>query len=145
MNLHGVTKRFCGECSLNVYNLSGMTRDEAENLIQNAEGRLCVRFYQRADGTVITEDCPVGWAKVKKRTKMIVTAVGSLLIALFSGVLFVSLFSKNGSSVGKIVIPFVTPTPQVTMGTMPAPRPEREAEPKPTMGKIAIRPNGDRN
>lgn len=138
-------KRFCGECSLNVYNLSGMTRDEAENLIQNAEGRLCVRFYQRVDGTVITEDCPVGWAKVKQRTKVIATAVGSLLIALFSGVLFVSMFSKNGSSVAKILIPFATPTPQVTMGTMPAPRPEREAEPKPTMGKRAVSAGKNRN
>jgi hypothetical protein len=41
-------KRFCGECKLNVYNLSGMTKDEAENLIIETEGRLCVRFYSRA-------------------------------------------------------------------------------------------------
>ncbi|HMT07118.1 MAG TPA: hypothetical protein PKA82_03870, partial [Pyrinomonadaceae bacterium] len=58
-------KRFCGECKLNVYNLSGMTKDEAEALITNAEGRLCVRLYRREDGSVITQDCPVGWAKVK--------------------------------------------------------------------------------
>ncbi|MBK9765573.1 MAG: hypothetical protein IPP63_00360 [Chloracidobacterium sp.] len=45
-------KRFCGECKLNVYNLSGMTKNEAERLVTNAEGRLCVRFYQRADGSV---------------------------------------------------------------------------------------------
>jgi hypothetical protein len=43
-------KRFCGQCKLNVYNLSGMPRDEAENLLLNAEGRLCVRFYRRTDG-----------------------------------------------------------------------------------------------
>ena len=43
--------RFCGDCKLNVYNLSGMTRNEAENLIMNAEGRLCVRFSaSRRDG-----------------------------------------------------------------------------------------------
>jgi len=49
-------KRFCGDCKLNVYNLSGMTRDEAEALVMNAEGRLWVRFYNRADGSVIPED-----------------------------------------------------------------------------------------
>ena len=53
-------KRYCGECKLNVFNLSGMSKTEAENLIVNAEGRLCVRFYKRSDGSVITEDCPVG-------------------------------------------------------------------------------------
>src|SRR3982751_6008340 len=80
-------KRFCGDCKLNVYNLSGMTRDEAESLIIKAEGRLCVRYYSRVDGTVIKQDCPVGWAKVKQRTKIFATAVVSMVIALFTGTL----------------------------------------------------------
>ena len=41
-------KRHCGECKLNVYNLSDMTRREAEDLLINSEGRLCVRFFRRA-------------------------------------------------------------------------------------------------
>jgi len=106
-------KRFCGECKLSVYNLSGMTQDEAETLIMNAEGRLCVRYYMRRDGSIITQDCPVGWAKVKQRTKLFATAVASLVIALFTGALFVSLFSKGRSAtiMGDIAIPFVTPSP----------------------------------
>ena len=115
-------KRFCGQCKLNVYNLSGMTRDEAESLIMNAEGRLCVRFYRRADGTVITQDCPVGWARVKQRTRATLVAMASLLMALVTGVLSVSLFSRRESPVvGKLLIPFATPTP----------------EPIPLMGAIA--------
>lgn len=90
-------KRFCGECKLNVYNLSGMTRDEAEQLITNHEGRLCVRFYRRADGSVITADCPVGWAKVKQRTRAAVTAAASLVMALFTGVLVSDFFSERQS------------------------------------------------
>jgi hypothetical protein len=35
-----------------------MTRSEAEELIAKTEGRLCVRFFQRKDGTVLTRDCP---------------------------------------------------------------------------------------
>ncbi|MGH9900836.1 MAG: hypothetical protein ACRD68_03250, partial [Pyrinomonadaceae bacterium] len=34
--------RFCGQCERHVYNLSGMTRKEAEALITRTEGRLCV-------------------------------------------------------------------------------------------------------
>lgn len=52
--------RFCPECELNVYNLSAMTEEQALALVQEREGRLCVRFYQREDGTVLTSDCPVG-------------------------------------------------------------------------------------
>lgn len=154
-------KRFCGDCSRHVYNLSGMTRDEAEALVTNAEGRLCVRYFQRADGTVITADCPVGWAKVKARTKVYATAIASMLIALFSGVMFVSLFSNKKVSVGKLLIPFSTPAPEVTMGVVavnrnptpqplmgnfikgeisaPSPTPKVDAEEK--VGKITVNPN----
>jgi hypothetical protein len=52
--------RFCGRCSQNVYNLSAMTKERAEELLQEREGRVCVRFYQRKDWTVMTRDCPVG-------------------------------------------------------------------------------------
>ena len=50
--------RHCCDCRLNVYNIAEMSRDEAVQLIQEHEGRLCIRIYQRRDGTVITRDCP---------------------------------------------------------------------------------------
>ena len=102
-------KRFCGDCKLNVYNLSGMTRDEAEALVMNAEGRLCVRFYKRADGSVITQDCPVGLARVKQRTRILATALASIVMALFTGILFASFFSKMKATMGEIAMPIATP------------------------------------
>lgn len=119
-------KRFCGDCNLNVYNLSGMSREAAESLITNAEGRLCVRFYRRADGSVITADCPVGWAKVKQRTKLFATAAASLLMALFTGVLFVSLFTKQKPLMGDLQIPVATPTPRPMMGNIASPMPTKK-------------------
>jgi hypothetical protein len=44
-----------------------MTESEAEALLASASGRLCVQFYRRADGTVLTQDCPVGLAAVKRK------------------------------------------------------------------------------
>jgi len=59
--------RFCGQCKLNVYNLEGMTRAEAEDLLGTSEGRVCVRFFRRADGTVMTKDCsPVRAARARR-------------------------------------------------------------------------------
>ena len=139
-------KRYCGECKLNVFNLSGMSRTEAENLIQTAEGRLCVRFYKRADGSVITQDCPVGWALVKQRTKAYVTAVASLIFSFFGAIGLVGAFNKSRETtlMGDIVTatpkPKSTPkeTPKITMGT-PVPTPKDTPE-QHTMGMIAPTP-----
>ena len=54
--------RFCDSCSKSVYNLSDLTAAEATALIRESEGGLCLRLYRRADGTVLTADCPVGCA-----------------------------------------------------------------------------------
>jgi len=59
--------RFCGQCQKNVYNLSAMPREEAEQLIREREGSICVRLYRRADGTVLTSDCSVGLRKKRIR------------------------------------------------------------------------------
>lgn len=77
--------RFCGECRKNVYNISAMTRAEAESLLSNARGEVCVRYYQRADGTVMTQDCPVGVLTMRQRFVRRVSAVAASIIALFGG------------------------------------------------------------
>jgi hypothetical protein len=59
--------RFCGQCNQNVYNLSEMTREQAEDLILKTEGRLCVRFYRRKDGTILTRNCSVGLRAIKDK------------------------------------------------------------------------------
>jgi hypothetical protein len=71
--------RHCDSCKEHVYNLSGMTRAEAEALIVANKGKLCVRFYQRKDGTILLKDCTVGAANAKKRK---LVAAGAL--ALFA-------------------------------------------------------------
>lgn len=82
--------RFCGRCRKNVYNLSALRRDEAEALVRQKEGRLCVRFYRRADGTVLTADCPVGVRRKRLRQRVWaslsgVAASAALALGLFSG------------------------------------------------------------
>lgn len=52
--------RFCSACRLHVYNLSAMDVEDAARLISDASTEVCVRLYRRRDGTVLTQDCPVG-------------------------------------------------------------------------------------
>jgi hypothetical protein len=79
--------RFCDQCKKNVYNLSAMSATEARALVETNPGRLCARVYQRADGTVLTEDCPVGvaryWRRIKRRTA---GAVATLLFMVLGTV-----------------------------------------------------------
>ena len=71
--------RACGDCNKNVYNLSGMTREEAEALIVDKEGRLCVRYYRRTDGTILFKDCAIG--VVRRRRRRIVAGAAAVLAA----------------------------------------------------------------
>jgi hypothetical protein len=77
--------RFCGSCDLHVYNLSEMTRREAEALIMNTEGRMCVRYYRRPDGTILTRNCPVGLSAVRRRAARVAGSVLSAAIGFFAG------------------------------------------------------------
>ena len=87
--------RFCSHCRLNVYNLSEMPRDEAENLVRSREGRMCVRFYRRHDGTVLSRDCPVGIRAMRQRLVRGLAALAGLFVALISGTLLGSFFQRN--------------------------------------------------
>lgn len=143
-------KRFCGDCQLNVYNLSGMSRAEAEQLLINSEGRLCVRFYKRADGTILTQDCPVGWQVIKQRASKMAAAAASLVFGVLSGLGLTVFFnqSNSGELLGKVTYE-TTPTPKATpkntpmalMGAIAISTPTPKATPKSeefTMGEIYV-------
>ncbi|MDX2107962.1 MAG: SAF domain-containing protein [Candidatus Melainabacteria bacterium] len=72
------TKRYCSQCQLNVYNISEMTTAEAVKLVGSDTG-FCFSLYRRPDGTVITRDCPIGVAKLKRYFKWSVALIGSFL------------------------------------------------------------------
>ncbi|MCU1277921.1 MAG: hypothetical protein JWM53_1467 [bacterium] len=131
--------RFCGRCEKNVYNLSAMTRDEAQALVGDREGRMCVRLYQRTDGTVLTADCPVGVRRERLRARIWarvsgVAASAALLVGLWSGRARADL-TVDGKKVTATKPPAPSqPQQQAAIGTVAAP------EPVPLMGKVAYRP-----
>lgn len=52
-------ERFCGDCCLNVYNLSSMTRGEAEEFLQvRNDGSVCLNYICDDKGKIKTDDCP---------------------------------------------------------------------------------------
>ena len=71
--------RFCQSCAKNVYNLSSLSKFDAEKLIAEKEGKLCVRYYQREDGTILTDNCPVGLKIVRRPFKFLLAGFAALL------------------------------------------------------------------
>lgn len=110
-------KRFCGECKLNVYNLSDMTRREAETFLLESEGRVCVRYFRRDDGTVLTKDCPVGLAALKRRVSKAITAVFSMFAGIFGGIFAFGLLKEGPTAVAG----GITVNPVNTRTAPPAP------------------------
>lgn len=74
--------RHCRECDLHVYNLASMRGEEILDLIEGAEGRVCGVLFRRADGTIITSDCPRGVEILRRsvwRAKAIAVALAMFI------------------------------------------------------------------
>ena len=69
--------RHCNQCDKQVFDLSEMTRVEAEALIIEKHGELCARYYQRRDGRIMTSDCRAGIIAARK---LKVVAIASLAL-----------------------------------------------------------------
>ena len=120
--------RYCSQCNLNVYNLSGMSKAEAEALLDSSEGRLCVRFYRRADGTILTQNCPVRLRALKHRAARAAGGALSAVLSFCAGVGLSGATSSRGEHspvMGAVVVPVEVAPPtrsdlqtQVEMGEM---------------------------
>jgi hypothetical protein len=118
--------RFCGKCEKNVYNLSALTRSEAEALVREKEGLMCVHLYRRADGTVLTADCPDGVERKRLRQRVWATvsawaASVAIVLGLFGGRARADLSMKDGKKASGAA----KKAPAAAQKT-PPPRPKKE-------------------
>jgi hypothetical protein len=131
--------RFCLGCEKSVYNLSSMQRDDAEALLQSRLGNdLCVRFYQRADGTILTQDCPVG-VKKKRRKALAFAVAGAGAMAAAAATMFVRGTPKctSGEGVATAGSAMYVADPVPLMGE---PAPDAVPDAVPVMGAPPPRP-----
>lgn len=73
--------RHCSLCALNVYNFAELTRTEIVDLLQRTEGRVCARLFRRADGTLLTRDCPTGLQRIRARVSRWRSALMAALLS----------------------------------------------------------------
>ena len=141
--------RFCGRCRQNVYNIEALPRAEAVRLIGAREGRLCVRFHRRRDGTVVTADC---WARLRAARRrgvvafcaMLVIVGGVQIVAMLTGLTGLKRLGRRQGEIPAPAVPavqvdgpltFPGPGREVRMGDVVAP--PAPVEERPLMGKPA--------
>lgn len=73
--------RFCDQCSKNVYNISDMSESQAMKLLIDSEGKVCISMLKRADGTIVSDNCPPILRPVRNSYRKL-AAVISAAIAL---------------------------------------------------------------
>lgn len=149
-------RRLCAQCDKHVYNVAKLSSAEVLALFE-AQGPLpCLRLWRRADGTVLTADCPVGLRKVgSRRTRFAAALVLALLASapalLASAPALLSAQTPLGGApapmphlMGKVACPAPQPKPRPTKGPKPrrAPKP---APQRPIMGLVAQPPSVTRD
>ncbi|MCI0643024.1 MAG: hypothetical protein L0Y72_27995 [Gemmataceae bacterium] len=135
-------ERFCAQCRLTVYNLSDMSREEAEAFLSDRDGKTCIRMFRRSDGTVLTRDCPVGLRALRRHLLWAFAAVAAIFLAVIGmGVTLVLAGGARNHQPGEeriglvqrlLDIFFARPAPpQLVMGDIcpPNPAPPPQAPP----------------
>jgi hypothetical protein len=132
--------RYCALCSKNVYNLSALSRDEAEAFVREREGSVCIRLYRRADGTTITSDCPVGVRRrQRRRVAAGAVAAGALAASALSGA-FTGTSPSTHCPIPSPGTPEMGALGPVPLHPTPSPRAEKEGSPRENMGEMVVPP-----
>lgn len=140
--------RHCGSCDKDVFQISNMSTEQVETFLLARRGLgTCVRFYQRADGTLLTSDCSVG--KKAKRKKRLVTvasaaALGASALGLGYG-LSPNAPQSNAKPASKLQAadPKVdAPTPEIQPEQLLEVKGQMQTEPEvhPRMGTVSYQP-----
>ncbi|MCA9300002.1 MAG: hypothetical protein KDA28_13100 [Phycisphaerales bacterium] len=73
--------RFCTACSRTIHDLTSMTRDEVQALLESEPGA-CGMLRRRVDGLVMVGDCPVGVRRIRERAVRMATRVAMVALML---------------------------------------------------------------
>jgi len=70
-------KRLCAQCSKHVFDISGLNKRDAEELLGNgaSDDGICVRYYLRTDGKIKTDNCPRFLKPVRSQMRKLQKAI----------------------------------------------------------------------
>lgn len=144
-------KRFCNDCNKHVHNLSGMTRRQVDDLVEQTGCKICVHYIPDANGNPLTlSDRPVGYRIRYRVAHAFAFAVGLFLLlggatqaranwtdrvkAYLDSDKFVG--SRTGQTqyeLGDMAVPIKKPVPTATVGVPECPAPKNRV-----LGKLVM-------
>ncbi len=142
------TIRHCSSCDLDVYNISTMNKQEAEDFFAKSlpQGRVCARLYRRPDGTILTDDCPRALRAIRNAARSVQSKVAILIALLMPSLSSYAQSTDDGKTVApkptkssrfmpslliKPVVPTQTEVRRHTTGAIALP-----PEPQPDLGQL---------
>ena len=121
---------------------------EAEALLAAHESKMCVRLYKRSDGTVLTDDCPVGVKRARRRRALTAAGGGGVLAAAAAGATRTTVAEgAHPPTTGMVAVDHepimgdIAVTPAVAPPEMGSAAPAQTTPPyRALMGKISVSP-----
>ena len=89
--------RFCEHCSLDVHNLSLLTRNQAQRLVTRSKGRLCIRYHHDSTGRPITLPVAQKLHHIGRRVSRIAAGAFTAILSVTSAVAQTSANSQSGN------------------------------------------------
>ena len=84
--------RFCEHCQLHVTDLSAMTQRSAMEFVTRSRGRVCVRFIQKPNGSLLTRTMPEKLYRIHRRVSRVAAGAFTAALSLSSAT------AQSGSS-----------------------------------------------
>lgn len=113
-------ERFCNMCSLNVYNLSSMTRDEAEEFLQvRNDGSVCLNYVSDAEGKVVTDNVPRPLRPLRDSLQLLLRVASSFVAAF--GLFATGVLAQEQRLGGKPCVPIKRVEGPRLLGSPPVP------------------------
>jgi hypothetical protein len=133
-------RRFCDHCGKHVHNLSAMTRSEAEKLICESAGSLCVRYAMTQTGQVQTlEYQPAAPLLHRRRMWFAFGIFGALAASAVQ--LFGFTRTKPPPAVPMVMGEIAPPIPAVMQGKVALPSPPTTVPSAPSSSDAANGPS----
>ena len=121
-------------------NVAGPLTTTKRPSVEEKEGKLCVRFFRRADGTVMTQDCPVGLRAVRLKLARMAGAALALVAVLAAGLGLrrrPAPVPEQPQMMGEAVSPSIKGRVNPMTAVMGAPPPSHATAGVPTLGRLA--------
>ncbi|MCW5822381.1 MAG: hypothetical protein KIT34_06225 [Cyanobacteria bacterium TGS_CYA1] len=101
----GERERLCKQCDKKVYNISDMSKKEAEAILLSSHSgdRKCVKFFLRQDGTITTDECPKFLRPVRAQYRKVVYAVSAFYAFIISIFASQAYFKTNDIAEIKVI------------------------------------------